>query len=458
MKDVQETLDRLVPESVQISDWEAVLREARPRRRSLVLQLAAATVLAGVAALFVAAPWNGGERVGILDRALAAAGDGPVLHVVFRGGWGGTLVDLKTGERKPIYGEREVWFDPSRDLVHQISRFGGAVEGEELYERNKRDRELTALWRDYRPALEAGTARVIGEDVVGGVPVYWIIVRALMLPDVADHRNHELAQQVAVSRETFKPVAMRYTRDRHALANGTEHILRFETISLEDADFTSPPERSLNGVAMTGGREPIDIARASEVLGRRPYWLGPEYAGLPLGQAQKVFSATGRRVETLVTGPRAGEIRRCLESRLRLRRARARQPGTPSTRVNCPPHMGSVEIRNGKVYERRGPVHFGPEQTGLALFYGKIGDEPSTFKKEDSSPLYSEPNVVLTEKTKRGLRLLGSWAPAFDPPEGSVLLMPGSSGYLVRDGVHISIRATSDELALGAARALRPMD
>ena len=451
MRDVQERLDRLVPEPMHISDWEAVLRDARPRRRSLALQLAAATTLAGLAALFVAAPWNGSERVGVLERALAAAGDGPVLHVVFRSS-GGIVVDLKTGERKPLYGEREVWFDPGRDLVRQIYRFGGVVEGDELYERNKGDRELTALWRDYRPALEAGTARVIGEDVVGGVPVYWIIVRALLLPDVADHKNHELAQQVAVSRETFKPVAMRYTRDRHALENETDHILRFETIPLDEADFSSAPGKSLNGVAMMAGSEPIDISQASKVLGHTPFWLGPEFAGLPLGQAQKAFSASGRREQTLVTGERAAEIRRCLSKR----RARARHLG-------CPAHMKSVEIRHGKVYES-GPVHFGPQQTGLTLFYGKIGDEPSTFKKEDSSPLYSEPNIVLTEKAKRDLLLLGFGPMAYLPPEGSVLLLPGTSGYLpgtsgylVRDGVFISIRATGDELVLSAARALRPM-
>ena len=43
MNDVQETLDRLVPEPARMSDWNAVLREARPRRRSRALQLAAST-------------------------------------------------------------------------------------------------------------------------------------------------------------------------------------------------------------------------------------------------------------------------------------------------------------------------------------------------------------------------------------------------------------------------------
>lgn len=172
MKDVQEPLDRLVPEPATIADWEAVLRDARPRKRSLILQLGVATGVAALAALFVVAPWKGSERVGILDKALAAVGDEPVLHVVFRGDWGGTLVDLKTDERKSLYGERELWYDPDRGVVHQISRFADVVDHDVVYGQKKGDRELTALWQDYRRGLENGTARVVGQDTVNHVPVY----------------------------------------------------------------------------------------------------------------------------------------------------------------------------------------------------------------------------------------------------------------------------------------------
>ena len=45
----------------------------------------------------------------------------------------------------------------------------------------------------------------------------------------------------------------------------------------------------------------------------------------------------------------------------------------------------------------------------------------------------------------------------YRPPDGSVLLMPGSSGYLVRDGVYISIRAANEKDVLAAAGALQPV-
>jgi hypothetical protein len=407
MKDVQETLDRLVPEPARMSDWEAVLRQARSRRRSRAIQLAVATGVVALAALFAVAPWRGGERVGVLDKALAAVGDGPVLHVVFRGDWGGQLVDLKTGERtKPLYGELEEWYDPNRGLVHQISRFGDSVEHEEVYKRNQKDRELTVLWQDYREALKRGTARVVGQDVVDGVPVDWIIVRSLMLPDVADNKTHELAQQVAVSRETFKPVAMKYTRDRQPTRE-IERILLFETVPLNEEDFKGEPGAAVSGRPMRSGSTPTKFENAAQILGRAPYWLGPEYAGLPLAQTRKESLAVGQSPD-------------------------------------------------GGAY-KAGRPRWGPEHTGVTFFYGTVGDDPNTIPvTENTTPLLNKPYVQIAQTTDRELLMRGALM-KYVPAEGSMVLIPGVSGYLIRDGVYITIRASSDKLILDAARALTPM-
>jgi hypothetical protein len=407
MKDVKETLDNLVPEPAQMSDWEAVLRQARPRRRARSIQFAVATGVVALAALFVVSPWKGSERVGVLDKALAAVGDGPVLHVVFGGDWGGTLVDLKTGERKPLNAEEEVWFDPDRDLVHQVTRFGGGVEHEEVYKRNKKDRELTVLWQDYRVALENGTARVVGQDVVDGTPVYWVIVRSLVLPDVRDHKHHELSQQVAVSRETFKPVAMKYTRDRQATRE-ISRILLFETVPLNEANFKSESGESVDGRPMRFGSTPTQLESAAQILGRAPYWLGPEYAGLPVAQTLKESLAVGQ-------SPDGGVC----------------TPGKP---------------------------RYGPEHTGVTFFYGSLGDDPGTLEK-DLTPLWSESHVAVTETTyrDRNLRMLGGGPMHYQPPEGSMVLGPEYTGYLVKNGLYITIRAASDQAVIEAARALRPM-
>ena len=104
----------------------------------------------------------------------------------------------------------------------------------------------------------------------------------------------------------------------------------------------------------------------------------------------------------------------------------------------------------------RGPAKMGPRRTGLTLFYGSVGDNPTTFKKEDSALLNDRPNVIVNEKTDPAAILLGFASLTYQPPDGSVLLMPGS-GYLVRDGVYVSIRTATEKDVLETARALRPM-
>jgi hypothetical protein len=449
--DIQEALYRLVPAPARSPAWDAVLREAKPRRRSLALQLAVATGVMATVALFVVAPWQGSERVGILDRALAAAGDGPVLHVVFRGEWGGVVVDLDTGARKRVYGEKEVWFDPSRDLVHQISRFGGRVEREETFERNNGDRELTALWRDYRHALERGTARVIGEDTVDGVPVYWIIVHAQMLPDAADGKDHEFAQQVAVSRETFKPVAMKYTRDRQEPPDGIARILRFETVSVEEADFAGPAEPSVEG-PYREGRTPIELDQADDVLGRAPVWLGDRHAGLPLVQIAKLEVAIGSRKKRVLHGEAATLAKNCLDAL----RARARK-GVPARRpeeCGVAKRVGSLESCGDDVCTR-GPVEWGTAQDGVVLFYGTLGDSPPVYGTQ-SEPRGNTSHVSITQTTDPELVVRGV-PMAYRPPDGSVLVMSRRFGYLVVGGIYVTITAGNEEAVLAAARALEPM-
>jgi hypothetical protein len=43
------------------------------------------------------------------------------------------------------------------------------------------------------------------------------------------------------------------------------------------------------------------------------------------------------------------------------------------------------------------------------------------------------------------------------PPAGSIMVTAKRFGYLVKDGIHISITADSEASVLAAARALRPM-
>jgi hypothetical protein len=401
---VAELLDELTPTyDDRTGDWERVTaaahatsRRAIPTRTHLRLGLLLAAI--GAAAALVLAWPFGSERGSVLGRALAAVGNGPVLHVVLRGEWGGTLIDLASGDRKPIYGDTEIWYDTERGLEHSIARLGGVVQDEELYEPNKPDAVLAALGREYRQALESGRARVTSEDTIASEPVVWLTIHSELLPDVADGNDHEWAQQVAVSKRTFKPFAVRETRDGRPGPETQQRVLDLELLPRVKGDFaTSRPSR--NGTAVKWGREPSSLEQAPAVLGRTPLWLGRAYDGLPLTRVYREIAGFGR--------------------------------------------------------EEDGHMKWHDERPGVVFYYGTVGDDPST-SRQDSIPLFDKPYVDVTETTEPSpyRRAAGTYI----PPEGSVFIAAGGqTGFLQRDGIQISIDAGTEMRILAAARALIPV-
>src|SRR5688500_4805841 len=113
---IRRALNGLVDERAERGNWTRVLADAeRGDRRTWVLRVAvvaaAAVVIVGAA---LVSPFEDEQPTGVIDRALAAIGEGPVLHVVFRGDYGTSFLELRTGKVTPIYGEVEVWYDPGR--------------------------------------------------------------------------------------------------------------------------------------------------------------------------------------------------------------------------------------------------------------------------------------------------------------------------------------------------------
>jgi hypothetical protein len=445
MQDVKEVVERIEPVPAERGDWNAVVHDARRRRPVLVGSLAG--IAAAAAALFVLVlfqPWSTDSRT-FLERALAAVDDGPVIHAVLRGDWGGTNVNLETGERTPVHGENEIWYDAERRRIRVASRLGDTVIHENVYEKDSASPELIALGRDYKAALESGSARTAGEDVIDGERVTWVVVLARMLPH-GDGKLREWTVQVAVSNDTFKPVATQDFVDGGKAGRGSlQRVIKVEALSRSEVDFgglSSPIEGPFNA-----GEDPLTREAVAGVLGRTGVWLGEEHAGLRLARVGETFVRQGKQSERVLTGPEAEDAKECT----RAMRRGERLESEACMRMRDQRH--GFSIRGNTVYQH-GPVEWGEKKRGVSFFYGTLGDDPSTYRK-DLVPLESEPHVKVSVAAEIPKMVVGG---AYFPDGGTLFIGAGNrQGNLRYDGLYVVIEASTPELILSAARALQPM-
>jgi hypothetical protein len=446
MQDLKEAVDRIERLRDERGDWEAVVRDARRPRPVLLGSLAGIAI--GAAALFALVllqPW-GAERQTFLERALAAVDDGPVIHAVLRHGGGGTNVHLETGERTPVHGETEIWYDPNRKVIRVASRLGDTVTGDHVFQQERASRELIALARDYRTALESGSARIAGEDVLDGQNVTWVVVVAEMVPH-AGGPLREWTQQVAVSQQTFKPVATRDAIGGEPAAGTLQRVLELESLAASEVDLVVPKER-LEETGLQAGHEPIAVERAPDVLGRAPLWLGREHAGLPLRQASETWLRRGRHKAVLLEGQAAEDAKACRLGPGGPTRIEEANEGCERHRARVREGRGGFGGQGDSVYEYE-RVIWSEKHRGVSFTYG--GEE------DVYGPLTAstKPYVHLSEATDRSALFRGA---AYFPPPGFVSLSEGvRSGSLMVDGVYVVIHASSPELVLSAAKALKPM-
>jgi hypothetical protein len=399
-RSVATTLDCLVPPRPHPERWEEVVARAhRTRGRRPAVVAPAAAAAAAAAAIVLAWPFGGGgPTASILDRAAAAIGNGAVVHVVVESGWGGTLVDLRSGARTTLHGQDELWYDPERG-VRDVSSFDGVIQSESVYPPGRvpyLDKALAGLATGYRDALRNGSARVLAPAVVDGKPVYWIRVDTQLLPDASDGKEHEWAHDVAVSRSDYRPVATRETRDGNASPDGDSTIVSLETLPAGSGDFArSVPDR--NGIAMSSEHVgTLEPAQATAALGATAVWAGEHVAGLDLARVWK------------------DERREGYDARTRTWQ---------------------------KTY------------SGVSLWYGEA---PPSFAGAFPAGAVSTPFVRVAESLtlddgfQRGVR-------GYSPPEGSLLVVGRTIGLMQIGGVHVALEASSEDVLVAAARALTPI-
>ena len=307
------------PELLAIADAlvETVARRRRLPRRGAAWIAAAATV-AAAAALLLVSPWQG--RTGIVDRALAAVGDGEVLHLVIdwreRSG-SERLVDIESGRTVARERRSEIWFDGGRDLkktfttldgrtveetletaeggwtqsgpiytcswiaAHPIAATKARVSCNENMDNGTTPRKipekpptlddaLAGFVDGYRSALASGRARNVGTGEVDGRAVVWL---RIALPANSSPMT-PASEDVAIDADTSKPVEVRYESGEVAF-----RVALAETLPYDAAVFAKPELAETQGGGNIGPGTPVSFEQAARILGHQPFWLGESWNG-----------------------------------------------------------------------------------------------------------------------------------------------------------------------------------
>ncbi len=348
------------PELLAVADalsdaLEAGGLERRRRGKTWLAAIAAAAVTAAAVVTGALLLATNGVQPSLVDRALAAVGDAPVLHAVIRqqGPSDTALVELSTGRRivEQRVTQTEIWFDKERSLEHTITHtthlptqdflstpagifsesgpvwtcawiaahpveatrasvscnFNGnnGTKPRHVPEPPPTlDPALAGFVDGYRKALADGTAHKIGEGTIRGQHVYWLELRLPNVYQAPREPPPDLRERVAVASDTYRPLLVRPITN--GVAGRDYDVLDIGTVSRADADFSKPrlvpPGQHPTSTSVRVTDE-LDLAQASQLLGTRALWVGPELNGLKLAgvQRQEVTTGYGKGVQPRVT-------------------------------------------------------------------------------------------------------------------------------------------------------------
>lgn len=415
---IGELLEQLTPRyDGRTGDWERVAAAAggKSDHRLVPVWLVrvgfVAAAVAAAGALVLAWPFHGHEG-GILERARAAIGTQPVLHVVAELPVRSTLIDLKTGAATPVNEQKEIWFDGNRGLEHTTYRSGGVVvwdrldtpqgeittAGPRVFSRPKPTIEpaLQGFVDGYREALASGAAKQTGNGTLDGVPVVWL---SFALPG-GD------SEEVAVEADSGRPLLVRTCSGPCS----TYRITTIETISVDSADFSRPVESEAARHGASGVKNDRNAAsvEASSLPEAVPgaVWAGTSIEGLP-------FAAATRENYRTTFGDGAAE-----------------------------------------------------DWSGAQLVYGAMSSE--------NVPDWEQPFVQVWESARPqsayavgpldtnlpASKLNGRiWVPWSGPPPRPTapLAINALTGFALVNGVYVTVRASNGALLIAAARELRPI-
>jgi hypothetical protein len=299
----------------------------RPHRTHIVSAAAALAALAAALALLLASPWQGSPS--LAERALAAVGNGPVLHVVVSepAFYGGPLVELSSGRTVAQTQQTEVWFDRKRQMKKTVYTLDGKVLDEDLETAQggwtRTGPIFTCAWIAAHPraatqmrvscnasgangttprtipedpptldpalagfvdhdrsALASGAAREIGTGQRDGREVVWL-----------EFDTNGGAEQVAVDAHSYEPLAI-----EEQGGSLTLRVLKAEALPYSANFFDKPRTVKPQLGSSVSLESDVTPQEAVAILGGRALWLGRSWNGLEL-------VATTRQERTIGYGP-----------------------------------------------------------------------------------------------------------------------------------------------------------
>lgn len=427
---IQSLLSAVVPapDAAPYKNWEAVLERAgaaKPRLRywhsmavrrgGIGLAFAAAAVFAAV--LF----WPSAGKHSILERALAAVGTKPIIHVTYRFKQDYAFVNLRTGRRTLVFAQYEEWLAPSGAL-RSAYRVNGRLQvtvsapGKNTLSGHQRQ-TYSGILDGYRKALERGTATLSAKTRFRGREIYWVRFKGQRMLNVSNHkkRYQDWALEVAIDAATYRPVYLYETINGRPQAITGQEIVSVETLPSGSVDFTPTPRQQPEAVVFGGSvQNPIDLEKVASsnaparALGATPLWLGRSYKSQELAYLN------------------AGKV--------------------TWGALKSPHHTRALELCYGT-----------KTVTVVRRYRGVVMNRAISCEPRNAHVLLQE-TTEPTASFRWPVSLTGNTGLQIKIPEGSAMIsLGGSESYLVEWGIYVHIVAGSETAAIEAARALKPL-
>ncbi len=264
-----------------VADAVGATRQTPDHRRKIAAALVAAA-LAGALAFALLGPDGPGDSA-VVGRALAAVGEGKVLHVVARIEPRGRAIEIATGQAIRPYQVVEEWYEPGVGLRARIAksnaylpkRLPSVADVDPSYVE-----ALNGFTSRYAEALRSDRADVARHGTLFGERVIWLRFRGGPLTPVTGQPTYE----VAIDASTYRPVYLQQLDQSGKPSRATAmRLLSVESIASVPRNAPpAPPPASASIMAGVDDLGPLSPTQAASFMTRPGLWVGREFAGLPL--------------------------------------------------------------------------------------------------------------------------------------------------------------------------------